>query len=72
MLSTRVIGVINIIDNLAVQSINFKNYLPIGNPKIAIDYLNQWGIDEIIILDIKGYLHSKEKLQKKLPYLSWM
>ena len=42
MLSTRVIGVINIIDNLAVQSINFKNYLPIGNPKIAIDYLNQW------------------------------
>lgn len=50
----RLIGIVNILDNIAVQSIGFKKYLPIGNPSIYIDFLNQWGIDEIAIVDIKG------------------
>ena len=52
MLKKRVIASIIVKDNIAVQSINFKKYLPIGNPIIAVEYLNKWGIDEIIILDI--------------------
>lgn len=35
-----------------VQSKDFKHYLPVGKPEIAIEYLNNWGIDEIILLDI--------------------
>jgi cyclase len=52
MLKTRIIGVIIIRDGIAVQSIGFKQYLPIGIPEISIEYLNRWGIDEIVLLDI--------------------
>lgn len=41
-------------DGIVVQSINFKKYLPVGKPPIAIEYLNRWGIDEIILLDISA------------------
>jgi len=50
-----------------VQSIGFKTYLPVGKPNIAINYLNKWGIDEIVILDIKATLNSSCKLFKNLP-----
>tara|TARA_B100000780_G_C21087677_1_gene438249 strand:- start:481 stop:1326 length:846 start_codon:yes stop_codon:yes gene_type:complete len=62
----RLIGVVNIIDDLAVQSINFKKYLPIGKPEIYIEYLNNWGIDEIAIVDIKGSLRGKCNIQDKI------
>jgi imidazole glycerol-phosphate synthase subunit HisF len=52
MLKTRVIGVLVIKNGWVVQSIQFKRYLPIGSLKIAVEYLNQWGVDEIVILDI--------------------
>jgi imidazole glycerol-phosphate synthase subunit HisF len=52
MLKIRLIGVLVIKEGIVVQSIGFNTYLPVGSPKIAIDYLNQWGIDEIIVLDI--------------------
>lgn len=39
-------------DGVVVQSLGFRRYLPIGKPAIAVDFLNQWGIDEIILLDI--------------------
>ena len=55
MLTTRIVGVVNILNNIAVQSIGFNQYLPIGNPSIVVNYLNKWGIDEIVILDIKIY-----------------
>ena len=64
---TRIIGVVNVYNNIAVQSIGFKQYLPIGSPEIIISYLNRWGIDEIIILDIKASLKNEKKLIKKLP-----
>ena len=63
----RIIGVINILNNIAVQSINFKFFLPIGKPKIVIDYLYSWGIDEIVILNIsrkKNNLKTFPKLIK--------
>lgn len=52
MLKRRVISVVLVYGGIVVQSINFKKYLPLGRPEIAIRYLNDWGIDEIILLDI--------------------
>jgi len=59
MLKTRVIGVLVIKRGIVVQSINFRRYLPVGRPSIAIDYLNRWGIDEIVMLDIDATLESR-------------
>ena len=66
MLTTRIVGVINILDGIAVQSLNFKRYLPIGKPEIAVSYLNQWGIDDIVILDIKSSVKVECSLYQKL------
>jgi cyclase len=52
MLKKRVIATIIIKNKIVVQSINFDKYLPIGSPIVAIEFLNNWGIDEIILLDI--------------------
>jgi len=52
MLKKRVAATIIVKDGIVVQSINFSKYLPVGKPAIAIEFLNQWGIDEIILLDI--------------------
>lgn len=52
MLKKRVIGMVIIKDSLVVQSRSFNTYLPIGRPSIVIEYLNSWGIDEILVLDI--------------------
>lgn len=52
MLKKRVVAAVVVKDRIVVQSINFKKYLPLGKPNITIEYLNSWGIDEIILLDI--------------------
>lgn len=52
MLKKRIMGVVVVKDGLAVQSIGFKRYLPIGVPEIVVQYLNTWGIDEIAVVDI--------------------
>lgn len=54
MLKQRLAGVVVVKDNLCVQSIGFHKYLPIGKPEIAVEFLNKWGIDEIIYLDISA------------------
>src|SRR3989338_1647481 len=52
MLKTRIVGVLIVKGGIVVQSINFRRYLPVGIPGIAVEYLNNWGIDEIVLLDI--------------------
>ncbi len=52
MATKRIIGAVIIKDGLAVQSFNFNNYLPLGDPIILIENLDRWGADEILILDI--------------------
>jgi imidazole glycerol-phosphate synthase subunit HisF len=47
-------GLVIVKDDIAVQSIGFKRYLPIGRPEVIVDYLNGWGIDEISVLDINA------------------
>ncbi|MBX2931658.1 MAG: imidazole glycerol phosphate synthase cyclase subunit [Chitinophagaceae bacterium] len=52
MLKKRISANVIVRNGIVVQSINFKKYLPIGKPAIALEFLNQWGIDEIVLLDI--------------------
>ena len=47
-------GVITVLDGLAVQSIGYEKYLPIGNPAIVAENLNRFGIDEILIQSINS------------------
>src|SRR5438270_562220 len=49
MLKKRIVANLVVRNGIIVQSINFKKFLPIGDPGIAIDFLNQWGVDEIIL-----------------------
>ncbi len=52
MLKKRLIGVLTIKENLVVQSIGYKKYLPVGSPSIVAENLDRWGVDEIICLSI--------------------
>lgn len=52
MLKTRLIAVVVIKGDVVVQSYEFRRYLPIGDPRVVVDYLNRWGVDEIVLLDI--------------------
>ncbi|WP_454021054.1 imidazole glycerol phosphate synthase subunit HisF [Azospirillum sp. Marseille-Q6669] len=52
MLRKRLIGTVLVRNGVAVQSIGFRRHLPIGRPSVAVEYLNRWGIDEIVLLDI--------------------
>lgn len=56
MTCKRIIGTVIVKNNLAVQSIGFKNYLPIGCPLKIIENLNRWEVDEIILKDIDASL----------------
>jgi len=69
MINTRIIGVINILQDIAVQSIKFKKFLPIGKVKILIDYYQEWGVDEIILLDIKSSITKNLYLKNNLKYI---
>ncbi|MEX2643859.1 MAG: imidazole glycerol phosphate synthase cyclase subunit [Acetobacterales bacterium] len=48
----RIVGCIAVKDGRAVQSLGFHRWLPLGRPQIAARYLDRWGIDEIVVLDI--------------------
>lgn len=51
-LKKRIVGVLVVKSGIVVQSIGFQRFLPVGVPEVAVEYLNRWGIDEIIVLDI--------------------
>jgi len=52
MLKQRLVATVLIRHGIVVQSIGFRRYLPVGHPSIAVEHLNQWGVDEIILLDM--------------------
>lgn len=54
MLKKRIGAALVVKDNWVVQSIGFNKYMPVGRPEIAVEFLNYWGIDEIIMLDISA------------------
>ena len=69
MLKKRIIATLVIKNNIVVQSIGFNRYLPVGNINIAVEALNDWGVDEIIVFDIDATKQNRtidNKLIKKL------
>ena len=54
MLKKRIIATLVVKNGIVVQSRNFKRYMPIGKPEIAVEFLDDWGVDEIILLDISA------------------
>jgi cyclase len=68
MLKPRLIPCIVTRDEMVVQSINFKKYLPIGNIKTAIEFFVNWDVDEIVILDITA---SKENRSPNIDLIEW-
>lgn len=52
MLKRRIVATLVVKGGIVVQSMGFGRYLPVGRPAIAVEFLNQWGIDEIVLLDI--------------------
>ena len=55
MLKKRVIACLLLTGNsggLVVQSLGFRRRLPVGRPEIAAEFLDSWGVDEIILLKI--------------------
>ena len=63
MLRKRIIAVLLVRYGRVVQSIGFNRYLPVGKPKIALEFLNQWGVDEIVIMTLKPPQMGPDRLQ---------
>ncbi len=70
MLKKRLIPVILVRDGMLVQSIGFKRYLPIGKPKIAVEFFNRWDVDEIIVLDISRNRGTDDTLYEMTKHVS--
>ena len=51
MLKNRIIGCVLVKNGIAVQSIGFRKFLPIGKAEIAVEFLSDWDIDEIVVLN---------------------
>jgi len=60
MLKKRIVATLIVRDGIVVQSIGFKHHLPVGKPSIAVEFLNQWGVDEIVFLDISATVGGRE------------
>lgn len=75
MLKRRLIPCILVRDGMLVQSIGFRRYLPIGKPKIAVEYFNRWDVDEIIVLDIgrtRRDIHSLADLIRHMTSIAFV
>ena len=48
----RIVGVITIMNNWAVQSIGYNTYRPLGRPEVIAQNLDRWQLEEIVICDI--------------------
>lgn len=57
-----------VLNGIVVQSYGFQRHLPVGKPEIAAEFLNSWGIDEIVCTDIRAGIQgrsvSAEMIQK--------
>jgi len=52
MLKHRLIPCLFLRNGALVQSRGFKRYQMLGNPIVAVDRYNQWGVDELVYIDI--------------------
>lgn len=49
MIKKRIVGVVTVLNGLAVQSIGYEKYLPLGKPECLVENLDRWGADEILV-----------------------
>ena len=49
MLKKRLTAAVTVRNGLVVQSFGYNRYLPIGKPKVVVENLDRWGVDEIFI-----------------------
>lgn len=61
MLKKRLVAAVFIQNEIAVQSLNFGRYLPLGAPEIAVEAFCAWGADEILLIDIQA-THQKRSI----------
>jgi len=54
MLSERLVATVVVRQGWVVQSFAFERYLPVGHPEVAVEFLAQWNVDEIVLLDISA------------------
>lgn len=64
MLKKRIIANLTVKNGFVVQSVGFKKYHPVGSVSVAVEFLNQWGIDEIVISDISATKEKRSPLAK--------
>jgi len=48
----RIVGVVTIMNDWAVQSVGYRTYRPLGRPEIIAQNLDRWQLEEILICDI--------------------
>lgn len=70
MLKKRIIANLTVRNGVVVQSVGFQKYYPVGSVAVAVEFLNQWGIDEIIISDISATKQARSPLMDVYKYLS--
>ena len=49
MLKKRLTGAVTVKNGLVVQSFGYDRYLPVGKPRVVVENLDRWGVDEIFI-----------------------
>ena len=57
MIKKRIVGVVTVLNGLAVQSMGYKKYLPLGKPECLVENLDRWGADEILVQVIDRSTH---------------
>jgi len=70
MLKNRLIPSIILSNGNIVQSVNFCHKNIVGNAITAVDFFNNWAVDEIIILDVSRDQSNREKFHKIISGLS--
>lgn len=69
MLTRRIIGKILLNGNLVIQSKQFCRHLPIGKPHIVARFLDEWGVDEIFLVDRLASKQSRSIATKLIEHL---
>ena len=66
MLKKRIIATVIVKNGIVVQSKCFENYLPVGKIDVSLEFLDKWGIDEIILLDISATINNSSYVLDRL------
>lgn len=60
MVKNRLIPCLFLRKGMLVQSRGFKRYQLLGNPLVAVDRYNQWGVDELVYIDITPGIYNEQ------------